>query len=727
MRFKKSNLAVLLCILSMAILCFGFAACGGTKDTQKYKVSLNYNSEQGSVALAPAAADNMYEDGSKVTVSVTAKSGYEIENFTVSTDANAKLTDGKYELTVSADATITATFKTTEIPVTSVTLTPDALSLEVGGRDEDATATLVATVLPAEAAEKTVTWTSSDPNIAEVTGGIVTAKAEGDAIITATAGEKSATCTVIVTKHVHTAAANVTYTEKSDGTGHTYPCAECGADVSEEHVYGSYQPTEDNAHHYRLCTKCNAETRPDEHTAPTDPSAYTSEGEEEHSYTCPDCQATVSVAHTLSTKSNGESNHTISCSVCSYSKTEQHLTTYVSDIQNGHHEACSVCDYEAEAKSDHSYQTGFDNDSHWRKCSLCGFGAASAHTLKLAWDAEGHYYICTGTYGATSDQCEYTSKSESHVASQTWSHNADKHWKTCTFADENESCGQRLQEDDHSWTSEGAEEGQERCSVCGETREAGHHLVWESDATQHWQKCTDAGCGYTTPKADHITPVAGSDGWYRGDGTCAGGCGYQMVYTTDGNGRLTGYTGSYEKLAIPEKIGEEGIIAVGKANANSAKIPNIFATGNTKCKNLLQVIIPSSINELGPYLFSNNKTIEAIIFESSRIPEFKARILNGVGANRIISLCFKASKEFVDAAGITSSTLGLSSSATLSIKLYFAANPYPNTDLGSYGAWYYGTDGEIADWPASASISNLQTSRDVIIKKRKTEVNYYDD
>ena len=76
--------------------------------------------------------------------------------------------------------------------VTSVTLNQTALSLEVGG-----TATLVATVEPAGAA--TVTWESQNPAIATVVDGVVTGLAEGNTIIVATAGAKTATCIVKVT------------------------------------------------------------------------------------------------------------------------------------------------------------------------------------------------------------------------------------------------------------------------------------------------------------------------------------------------------------------------------------------------------------------------------------------------------------------------------------------------------------------------------------------------
>ena len=84
----------------------------------------------------------------------------------------------------------------TAVEVTSVTLTPDALSLEEGGM-----ATLTATVLPADATNKAVTWSSDTPAVATVDNfGLVTAVKAGTAVITATAGKCTATVTVTVTE-----------------------------------------------------------------------------------------------------------------------------------------------------------------------------------------------------------------------------------------------------------------------------------------------------------------------------------------------------------------------------------------------------------------------------------------------------------------------------------------------------------------------------------------------
>ena len=80
------------------------------------------------------------------------------------------------------------------VAVTGVSLNAEELNLTVG---EDPV-TLVATVEPENAADKTVAWSSSAENVATVENGVVTPLAEGTAIITATAGDFSAECTVTV-------------------------------------------------------------------------------------------------------------------------------------------------------------------------------------------------------------------------------------------------------------------------------------------------------------------------------------------------------------------------------------------------------------------------------------------------------------------------------------------------------------------------------------------------
>lgn len=79
-------------------------------------------------------------------------------------------------------------------PCTDITLNKDTLTIARGE-----TATLTATVEPADTTDN-VAWSSADNTIATVKDGVVTAVGQGETTITATCGNQTATCKVIVNK-----------------------------------------------------------------------------------------------------------------------------------------------------------------------------------------------------------------------------------------------------------------------------------------------------------------------------------------------------------------------------------------------------------------------------------------------------------------------------------------------------------------------------------------------
>jgi len=82
----------------------------------------------------------------------------------------------------------------TSIKATGITLNKTSISLFVGD-----SATLTATITPDDTTDKTITWTTSDDEVATVADGDVLAVGEGSATITATtANGKTATCVVTV-------------------------------------------------------------------------------------------------------------------------------------------------------------------------------------------------------------------------------------------------------------------------------------------------------------------------------------------------------------------------------------------------------------------------------------------------------------------------------------------------------------------------------------------------
>lgn len=132
----------------------------------------------------------------------------------------------------ASPATITVAAKT--VAVTSVAVSPKTLNLEVGQ-----TGTLTATVTPNDATDKTVTWqvTKGKDVVSINADGKVTALKAGSAEITATAGGKTATCTVTVKvpahKHTPVAVPAQESTCMEKGWEAYYKCSECGAVVDE--------------------------------------------------------------------------------------------------------------------------------------------------------------------------------------------------------------------------------------------------------------------------------------------------------------------------------------------------------------------------------------------------------------------------------------------------------------------------------------------------------------
>ena len=110
------------------------------------------------------------------------------------------VSEGSSTITASAggkSATCQITVSKGTVDVSSITLNETSIEL-IEGESK----TLVATVLPEDATDKTVSWSSSAPDIASVNGGKVNALLPGEAIITATANNKSASCKVVVSKKV---------------------------------------------------------------------------------------------------------------------------------------------------------------------------------------------------------------------------------------------------------------------------------------------------------------------------------------------------------------------------------------------------------------------------------------------------------------------------------------------------------------------------------------------
>ena len=185
-----------------------------TKDGS-YTATVTVTVKGKSVAVSGVSLDIVevtIKEGDSVTLTATVKPDDAADksvSWSSSDDAVASVADGVVTGVKAGSATITVktndggktatcavTVEAKAVAVESVSLDKSELSLEVGEE-----ATLTATVKPADATDKEVSWSSSDPSVATVDeGGKVVAKAPGTTAVTVTTkdGAKSASCAVTV-------------------------------------------------------------------------------------------------------------------------------------------------------------------------------------------------------------------------------------------------------------------------------------------------------------------------------------------------------------------------------------------------------------------------------------------------------------------------------------------------------------------------------------------------
>ena len=168
------------------------------------KLVLNCNMEAGKFVLVQNSKTLIKGGAYKFTIEENERNGLKIEagTFKDLRKNGGNTVWGENEIKnylvpgaeVSYDGTGNIKVWTVTMPVSGVALDKTSAELQVGK-----TLTLTATVTPDNATDKAVAWTSSNDAVATVdANGVVTAKAEGTATITATAGGKTATCTVTV-------------------------------------------------------------------------------------------------------------------------------------------------------------------------------------------------------------------------------------------------------------------------------------------------------------------------------------------------------------------------------------------------------------------------------------------------------------------------------------------------------------------------------------------------
>ncbi len=163
------------------------------------------------ISMTPAAMTMAVQDTKQLNVTVSPDNAANKKvSYSSSNPAVASVSSSGLVMAVSQGvATITVTSEddsnkkatcvvTVGVPVSSITLALKACTLDTG-----ASTTLLASVLPADATNPALLWSSSDTDVATVTSkGVISAWKAGTAVITVKAADgngASATCTVTVT------------------------------------------------------------------------------------------------------------------------------------------------------------------------------------------------------------------------------------------------------------------------------------------------------------------------------------------------------------------------------------------------------------------------------------------------------------------------------------------------------------------------------------------------
>lgn len=159
------------------------------------RVSLNTNNLNLSVGDVEQLYATVYPDNAQNKAVYWESSDFDVVSVNNYGTVEA-LKTGSATITVrTADGNKTAICNVTvaNVEATSISLNTNVLNLEPGN-----TETLIGTVYPENVTNKTISWSTSNSSVATVENGLVIAKSNGTAVITAECGSVKAACTVNV-------------------------------------------------------------------------------------------------------------------------------------------------------------------------------------------------------------------------------------------------------------------------------------------------------------------------------------------------------------------------------------------------------------------------------------------------------------------------------------------------------------------------------------------------
>lgn len=284
-----------------------------------------------------------------------------------------------------------------DAPATAIFLDKSKLELVVG---KDPTATLIATVRPSGYCSDVVVWKSSNPSVATVNQtGTVTAVSKGTAVITATAGAKTARCTVTVAPecdHISKTLVNaIPATCKTTGIKEHYKCNDCGKAVNRNgDEIDPALPVDENNH------AGDTEIR-NSVSATCQQSGYTGD-----TY-CLDCgkmiSAGVEVPQSLHTfdetyrkELSDATKHYHVCAVCGTKDSGEAHDWNIPAATDTENKFCKICAYVAEVATSHTHNVTLHSgtpatctvagEKDYYECILCGMFFADADCTEKITD-----------------------------------------------------------------------------------------------------------------------------------------------------------------------------------------------------------------------------------------------------------------------------------------------------------------------------------------------------
>ena len=482
--------------------------------------------------------DTQYKEGVFATLTFTAKAAGTVEIVLNEDTAGVNKFKG-----VASTETVMITAPV--INVTGVTLDKATADINIGG-----TTALVATVAPANATNKKVTFTSSDPSIASVdANGVVTGLKEGNVTITATTedGGKTATCAVKVTcahnfkkkDESNPAAVKVEGTCKQAAV-YYYFCSVCSVRGGDTNTYEG----EKVATNHKGTKEQLAEDK--YYVAGT---GATCKEFKQYFYACSDCKGVLTEKWTSTVAGAHNYGELVQA------KVEVHTPEKLEPAVAAHY-LCSVCQtYFTEGKVAttlqaltgatpvHTFGDAYKSDAekHWKECSCglknsegahiydgasdmicntCQYDRSCTHSKPLTHveakpanctdSGNIEYWYCVdclakfdaATAATATKLTDVTVPALGHIFDTKYTYADGYHWNACTGIGCTETTAKVACDSAVKATCQ----QKAVCDTCGNTYTdfAPHDYATEytTEAGKHWRACKTVGCTAVTDEAN---------------------------------------------------------------------------------------------------------------------------------------------------------------------------------------------------------------------------------